>query len=41
MTAGLAKRVAGEFAPYGRPTAFIFKGHRSDGARSVGEKSSY
>lgn len=30
MQAGLAKRLAGEFAPYGAPTAFIFKGQRSD-----------
>jgi D-alanyl-D-alanine carboxypeptidase len=30
MKAGLAKRLADEFAPYGPSTAFIFKGHRSD-----------
>jgi D-alanyl-D-alanine carboxypeptidase len=30
MRAGLAKRLMGEFATYGPPTAFIFKGQRSE-----------
>ena len=30
MKAGLAKRLMGEFAPYGSPTAFVFKGQRSE-----------
>jgi D-alanyl-D-alanine carboxypeptidase len=30
MKAGLAKRLAGEFAPYGHPTAFTFRGQRSE-----------
>ena len=29
MKAGLAKRLAGEFAPYGHPSKFVFKGQRS------------
>jgi D-alanyl-D-alanine carboxypeptidase len=34
MQAGLGQRLAGEFAPYGAPTAVIFKGHRTDGGLS-------
>jgi D-alanyl-D-alanine carboxypeptidase len=30
MKAGLAKRLAGELAPYGRPDRVVFKGRRSD-----------
>ena len=30
MKAGLAKRMAAEFAPYGAPVAFVFKGRRTD-----------
>lgn len=30
MKAGLAQRLAKEFAPYGAPTTFVFKGRRTD-----------
>jgi len=34
MKAGLAKRMANQFAPYGAPVAFVFKGHRTDGGKN-------
>jgi D-alanyl-D-alanine carboxypeptidase len=34
MKNGLAKRMAGRFAPYGVPVAFVFKGRRSDGGKN-------
>jgi D-alanyl-D-alanine carboxypeptidase len=33
MKAGLAKRMGEQFGPYGSPTAFVFKGRRSDGGK--------
>jgi D-alanyl-D-alanine carboxypeptidase len=34
MKAGLAKRMADEFEPYGAPTAFVFKGRRSESGKN-------
>ena len=34
LKAGLATRMSGQFSPYGAPTAFIFKGRRSDNGKS-------
>jgi D-alanyl-D-alanine carboxypeptidase len=34
LKAGLATRMAGQFSPYGAPTAYIFKGRRSDNGKS-------
>jgi D-alanyl-D-alanine carboxypeptidase len=34
MKAGLAKRMADEYGPYGAPTAFVFKGRRSDSGKN-------
>jgi D-alanyl-D-alanine carboxypeptidase len=34
MRTGLAKRMAGEFEPYGAPTAFVFKGRRSESGKN-------
>jgi D-alanyl-D-alanine carboxypeptidase len=34
LKAGLAIRMAGQFSPYGAPTAYIFKGRRSDNGKS-------
>jgi CubicO group peptidase (beta-lactamase class C family) len=31
---GLAQRMAGQFGPYGAPTAFVFKGRRSESGKS-------
>jgi len=34
MKTGLAKRMAGQFEPYGAPIAFVFKGRRSDSGKN-------
>jgi CubicO group peptidase (beta-lactamase class C family) len=37
MKAGLAKHLAGEFKGYGQPTAFVFKGRRTDAGKTFSD----